>query len=449
MGAPRLRSEVKTDRAGKEFHPVPAPTRPSIGLNPAPALLRLGNLAAILRFVAGAAFVTVLAGPALAVPQVQAPALGETLDRLLKALSPSVVQVICYRPIGTASSVADGMTKYSALEPSRGTFWATGVVMNDRGLILTCAEAVQPGDSLEVRLPDGKRTGATFLAQDASLGVSLLRVNSPGGLVPVNRSPENPLHHGDWLLVLNYTADENRPELRLGTLRGVAQDPGGFTAYLHFTLPDCQGTCGGVVVDSQGRFSGMVVDVRAESESERMAGGGTTAAGQYECPEVHALSAQRLVTLTSELDARSRQSSGFLGVRAELMDGFGRTTSLVDGSTGAGYLSVVRVLPGSPAEIAGVLPGDQILEIAGRPVTEVAQISTRIASLPPGTEVQIKILRQGAPLVLIARLVDRSALEWMEREKEMDLQRQKRLNQSIRQLQIRLDRIQQRIARYR
>jgi predicted metalloprotease with PDZ domain len=93
------------------------------------------------------------------------------------------------------------------------------------------------------------------------------------------------------------------------------------------------------------------------------------------------------------------------------------------------------VLPGSPADAAGLRPGDQIISIHGQPVTSVEQIASVIAASLPGREIRIRVLRDGAPLELSARLADRSALGWMDRQERLDAARRKRLQVAIGGLQ--------------
>ena len=101
------------------------------------------------------------------------------------------------------------------------------------------------------------------------------------------------------------------------------------------------------------------------------------------------------------------------------------------------------MLAGSPAEAAGVLRGDVILEIDGKPVREVSEITQTIAAAAPGTQIQLKLLRAGMSLTVTTNLGDRSALEWNRREDEMNQLRQKEIRRSIEQLQLRLQQLQQ------
>jgi S1-C subfamily serine protease len=312
---------------------------------------------------------------------------------------------------------------------------------------MTCAEAAQPSDSLEIRLSTGERIGARFLGQDAALGASLIRVDRADALVPMPRLTRPPCQRGKWVLVLNFTAADGKPDLRLGTLESIVPAAQGSREYLRVSLPDCRGTCGGALVDGHGRFRGMVLDVRAEQEGEIGSSSQVDYADLLQCDTVQALSFAELLGLADTLQASSAHAVGFLGIHAEVGDDFSSPDESA-GKHGARMLHVVRVLPGGPAELAGIMAGDEILEIGGHPVRETDEITRRVAVLKPGTEVQVKVLRRGVPLVFTPRLVDRSSLEWLLRENELNATRQKRIRRSIQQLENRLQELEQERSRF-
>ncbi len=68
------------------------------------------------------------------------------------------------------------------------------------------------------------------------------------------------------------------------------------------------------------------------------------------------------------------------------------------GSTGGAYVD--SVLSGGPADKAGVKSGDVIRTINGRTVEDPNQFKAMVTHIRPGTEVGLKILRNGAPMTL-------------------------------------------------
>ncbi len=385
-------------------------------------------------------FLLAFGTPARTAPFEDDSPVSSALTAVYRAWRGSVVQVIAYRMTGPLVGNAEG--GMTPLEPPRATLWATGVVMDNEGQILTCAESAQPGDSLEIRLPDGTRVGARFLAQDVGLGLSLVRAQDASRLVPARRSVVTEPRGGEWMLVVSFPVGADRPDLRLGCLAEPVASAGNEARHLRVELADCHGACGGAVVDARGRFRGMLVDLRAEREEDLVAGRTPAALDPLECTWVRAITEAEVTRAFDRLQERSRSPVGFLGVRAERLD----ASRAGDGASAAqatAPLQVVWVLPGSPAAAAGIRAGDEILAVNDQPVRDADEITRAIAGTTPGTTVRVRILRSGAPLDVTARLIDRSALDWQEREEQLNLLRQKRVRMSIDQLQRRLKSLEQ------
>lgn len=56
---------------------------------------------------------------------------------------------------------------------------------------------------------------------------------------------------------------------------------------------------------------------------------------------------------------------------------------------------IEKVLPGSPAEKAGLLPGDQFLSVEGKAITQVKDIHHALAEKGWGKEINFSIIREG------------------------------------------------------
>ena len=77
------------------------------------------------------------------------------------------------------------------------------------------------------------------------------------------------------------------------------------------------------------------------------------------------------------------------------------TTPFTDGAVGA---LVGEVVPGSAAEDAGLLPGDLITAVNGKPITDNFDLRAEILSEYPGTEIELTVIRDGQELRLPATL---------------------------------------------
>jgi S1-C subfamily serine protease len=82
---------------------------------------------------------------------------------------------------------------------------------------------------------------------------------------------------------------------------------------------------------------------------------------------------------------------------------FGVTTALAPDVWGA---KVQAVFIGSPADRAGVRPGDVISEFDGETVPDAKAFDDLIAQYSPGERIEFRVWHQGQPLYLVARLVE-------------------------------------------
>jgi S1-C subfamily serine protease len=232
-------------------------------------------------------------------------------------------------------------------------------------------------------------------------------------------------------MMVGHRAGKTDADFHFGRVIGTWSRPEEPRFY-RIDLADCQGACGDAVLDEDGALRGIIVGVRAQREDDLGPVPGASTANPLECEWVRALSATGIGEEITRLDLSSRTPVGYLGVsagEAEPPRG-GRDT----GSSRLPLL-VTQVLPGSPADAAGIRPKDQIVSIDGHPITSMEQVAGAIAATPPGQRVVVRLLRDGLPLELSAKLADRSALDWLDRQSRRDAGRRKMLEAGIDRLQ--------------
>ena len=113
----------------------------------------------------------------------------------------------------------------------------------------------------------------------------------------------------------------------------------------------------------------------------------------------YAIPADEAKRVVEQLIRRGRVARGWLGVEIE---------ARIDDRPG---LEVARVMPGSPAEKAGIRSGDRLLAVDGVEVNRFARLARTIGSRAPGTRVKVKLLRNGKPLTVTVVLGERPGAE--------------------------------------
>jgi len=322
--------------------------------------------------------------------------------------------------------------------------WSTGVVL-EGGFVATCTDGAQPTDSLHIFMVDGGGGAARFISQDPLLGISLLRLQEPHRYRPfVARDSHASVREGDAVVLLSFVAGKGKMESRVGRLERIfAGMVRGSAGQLEVVVGNSRDACGSAVLDGNGHFLGLVVDCPVELSDAPLAPPRPDWVDGDR--SLQALSRGTLLAAVARLTV-PREPEGFLGVDATRRTVAAATLGEADLTSAP--VEVLRVLAGSPAEVAGIQAQDFLLEIERLPINDVDDVHQRIRNTPPGTDVTITVLRDGFQVHLVARVGDRSWLEWMDRRLRRNSGRQKNIRREIRELEMHLERLVEEERRY-
>jgi putative serine protease PepD len=309
---------------------------------------------------AGAPVTSPVGGPA-AMPVEPGPVAGggsEPVADVARAVLPSVVR------IGT--SFGQG----------------SGIVFDAEGLIVTNAHVVGESTRVNVQLADGRVVDAVVVGSDPSRDVAVVRVEGIEGLVPAVFAPLSTVEVGQAAVAIGspFGLDQTVTAGIVSAVGRVVPSYGnGAVAMIQTDAPINPGNSGGALADIQGRVVGMNTSIRTDGTN------GNQGVGFAVPAETVRLVADRILKGES-LD------NGFLGVE-------GQTPT--DGSAGA---RVTAVRPGTPAAGAGILQGDLVVEFAGVPITGIEQLRAQVQLYPPGSQVEVVVVRDGARVSLTVEL---------------------------------------------
>jgi S1-C subfamily serine protease len=108
--------------------------------------------------------------------------------------------------------------------------------------------------------------------------------------------------------------------------------------------------------------------------------------------------------IADQLISSGQVTRGWLGVSIQPLDAALAESFGMDRVTGA---LVTRVLPGTPAEKAGIRRGDVLLSFDGKPVRTVKELQLLVASSALGKRVPVEVLREATRLTLVVVIVAR------------------------------------------
>lgn len=246
----------------------------------------------------------------------------------------------------------------------------TGAAIDGNGLILTIGYLIMEGAQFKVIDSDGRSFPAEFVAYDHVSGFGLLRAGFGFKAPPLRLGEAGTLKTGDVAVVLSRAGGQTALPVHVVGRREFA----GYWEYLLdeaiFTSPPHLAFGGAALIDGSGRLVGVGSLLVGDAVS------GQRVPGNMFVP----ISA--LEPVFGDLLAYGRRQDTprpWLGI------------SVRDGQ---GSLLVERVTPRSPADSAGVRPGDQIVGVGGQRFSTLADFYRKLWAIgPAGVAVPLEVMR--------------------------------------------------------
>jgi serine protease Do len=263
----------------------------------------------------------------------------------------------------------------------------SGFVLNSNGFIVTNNHVVENAAEITVKLDDGRELPAKVVGRDPKTDLALLKVDA-NGLPVIPLGDSTALQVGEPVMAIG-----NPFGLEQTVTTGIVSATGrviGSGPYDNFIQTDASinpGNSGGPLINSRGEVIGINTAIFSR-------GGGSVGIG-------FAVPSSLAKTVITQLADHGKVERGWLGVSIQPL-----TTDLAknfkrDNTNGALVSSVIE---GSPAEKAGLKPGDVIVEFNGKKVTKATELPSLVADLPVGREAPMVIVRDGNEMRLNARI---------------------------------------------
>ncbi len=270
---------------------------------------------------------------------------------------------------------------------------ASGFIFDAAGYIMTNNHVVRGASEIEVTLTDGREFAATVVGQDPNTDIAVIKID--GEDLPVLRlGDSDKIRVGDWAIAVGNPLDlEGTVTVGVVSAKGRVDlnIQGGAPLYQDFIQTDASinfGNSGGPLVNIEGEVIGINSAVNAQADGIGFA-----------------IPINLARDVSSALMSEGKVVRGFLGVRPQEI-----TRELAEASDLGDTKGIIiaGVESGTPADKAGLMPGDVVTSFAGTEITGVAQFRRVVAGVTPGQKVEVRIVRDGRPKVLTAVLEERS-----------------------------------------
>ncbi len=347
-------------------------------------------------------------------PKVQTQGLPGFAD-LAEQVSPAVVSVEAVRiQQGRQSRRGDpfefffgprGRQEEGQEEPEefRSDSGGSGFVISPEGLVVTNYHVIEGASELRVHLGD-RDYDATVRGADPATDLALLQVEGADNLPYLAIGDSDSLRVGDWVMAIG-----NPLRLQSAVTVGVVSGKGRQisitpdSALEDFIQTDAAinfGNSGGPLVNLAGEVVGINTAINFGSENIGFA-----------------VPAATLQAVLPQLRENGRVTRGYLGIQISDLD-YDRMQAFGLEST-AGAL-VQNVEPDTPAEEAGLKHGDILLTVDGRPIQNTRGLISYVANKPPGTAVELELVRNGKESTATVVLGERPSVAGAEPEADQE-----------------------------
>jgi len=281
-------------------------------------------------------------------------------------------------PIGTGVVVIETNLAYQNAAAA-----GTGIVLTSSGRILTNNHVIAGATTIRVVVPKTTHTYTARVAgYDTTADVAVLQLQKASNLKTVTTGDASGLKLGARVTAVGNAGGTGRLTSSRGNVTGLhksitVQGDNGTTEQLTGLIETNAalqpGDSGGPLLNSAGRVVG--IDTAASSGSPFAVSASN---------DGYAIPIGKATTIARQIVSGKSSATVHIGATAFLGVQLGNSASF--GGQGA---TIVGVVPGAPAASAGLVPGDVIIAVAGRPVSGPSNIAPIILAHKPGDKVTI------------------------------------------------------------
>ncbi len=267
----------------------------------------------------------------------------------------------------------------------------SGVIIDQKGYIVTNNHVIDGEQSLQVIFADGSKASATLVGADPILDIAVIQVQ---GKVPAVATfgDSNALVPGQSAIAIGSPLGDYRGTVTVGVISALNRTVGEQQGLIQTDAAINNGNSGGPLLNSLGQVIGInTLVVRTTSEGNVAEGLG------------FAIPSDLVQQDAQQLIAQGSVEHPYLGVSYQPVDPTVESALNLNSADG---IVVMQVAPGSPAEKAGLQTNDVILALGSQKIDQTHTLTSLLFTHKPGEQVTLTVVREGkqisVPLTLDA-----------------------------------------------
>lgn len=265
----------------------------------------------------------------------------------------------------------------------------SGVIVDREGHIVTNHHVIANADAIRVQLADERVADAEIVGRDPDTDLAVLRITLKDlPVVPFGRSDN--LHVGDVVLAIGSPVGLSQTVTH-GIVSATTRSLG-IATFEDFIQTDAAinvGNSGGALIDTSGALVGINTAIIAKNLGVEGIG--------------FAIPVDLVRGVLADIVAHGRVIRGWIGIEPRDVPEYQREQL---GLPAAGVL-IANLYVGSPAQKAGLQPGDVLTDIDDTPVHSAQEAIARVAShRKPGETIKLRVIRSGRAMELQTQIVE-------------------------------------------
>ena len=318
---------------------------------------------------------------------------GNAMAEIAEAVSPSVVNISTEKTEKiTQSQISPFLNdpffrqffgnqfRQQAPRERKSASLGSGVIISPDGYILTNNHVIKNADKIKVRLSDKREFIGKLVGADPKTDLSVIKIEAEG-LSSIEIGNSDNLRVGELVLAIGNPYGLNKT-ITMGIVSAVGRANVGIADYEDFIQTDAAinpGNSGGALVNVRGELVGINTAIFSTS-------GGYQGIG-------FAIPSNMVKVVMNSLIRDGKVIRGWFGVSVQAITPDLAKQFKLDENQG---ILISNVIENSPAELAGLMRGDVIIEFNGKKVNEPFAMRNTVAGIKPGEEVRIRIIRNEA-----------------------------------------------------
>ncbi|GAB1233295.1 Do family serine endopeptidase [Ferrigenium sp. UT4] len=269
--------------------------------------------------------------------------------------------------------------------PQQNSSLGSGVIVSNDGYILTNHHVVESADQIEVALADGRKAKGHIIGTDPETDLAVIKIEAGDTLPAITFASAEAAHVGDIVLAIGNPFGVGQT-VTMGIVSALKRNHLGLNTFENFIQTDAAinpGNSGGALVDAEGNLLGINSAIYSPN-------GGSLGIG-------FAIPVSTAKKVMEQIIQNGSVTRGWIGVAVQDMTpGLAESFKLND----AQGVLISEIMRGSPADKAGIKPGDILIGIGDNATIDSTSMLEIISALPPGNPVALRLLRNQGEVVV-------------------------------------------------